>query len=107
MPGRPVFSEMIARIQKGEAQGIVCWKIDRLARNPVDGGQIQWLLQNKVIVHIQTHDHSYYPADNVLMMSSGLGAWTRARTGDPRLFRAMLYQLSYPSKGLLPHFKRV
>lgn len=24
-------------------------------------------------------------------------AWGRARTGDPRLFRAMLYQLSYPS----------
>ena len=24
MPGRPVFSEMVARIQKGEAQGIVC-----------------------------------------------------------------------------------
>ncbi|MEK7112329.1 MAG: recombinase family protein, partial [Patescibacteria group bacterium] len=30
MPGRPVFSEMMARIQKDEAQGIVCWKIDRL-----------------------------------------------------------------------------
>src|SRR3989344_176720 len=73
MPGRPVFNEMMVRIQKGEAQGIVCWKIDRLARNPVDGGQIQWLLQNKVIAHIQTHDRSYYPADNVLMMSMELG----------------------------------
>ena len=76
MPGRPVFNEMVARIQKGEAQGIVCWKIDRLARNPVDGGQIQWLLQNKVIAHIQTHDRSYYPADNVLMMSVELGMAT-------------------------------
>src|SRR3989338_7863931 len=46
MPGRPVFMDMMARIQKGEAQGIVCWKIDRLARNPVDGGQIHWLLPN-------------------------------------------------------------
>src|SRR3989339_2289818 len=62
MPGRPMFGEMMARIQKGEAQGIVCWKIDRLARNPVDGGQIQWLLQNSVITHIQTHDRGYYPA---------------------------------------------
>ena len=73
MPGRPVFNDMVARIQKGEAQGIVCWKIDRLARNPVDGGQIQWLLQNKVIAHIQTHDRGYYPADNVLMMSVEFG----------------------------------
>ena len=67
---------MMARIQKGEAQGIVCWKIDRLARNPVDGGQIQWLLQNGNIAHIQTHDRSYYPADNVLMMSVELGMAT-------------------------------
>ena len=73
MPGRPVFNEMVARVQKGEAQGIVCWKIDRLARNPVDGGQIQWLLQNSTISHIQTHDRSYYPADNVLMMSVEFG----------------------------------
>jgi len=73
MPGRPVFNDMMARIQKGEAQGIVCWKLDRLSRNPVDGGQIQWLLQNSVITHIQTHDRAYYPTDNVLMMSVEFG----------------------------------
>ena len=73
MPGRPIFGEMMARIQKGEAQGIICWKIDRLARNPVDGGQIQWLLQQGVIRHIQTHDRSHFPNDNVLMMSVELG----------------------------------
>jgi site-specific DNA recombinase len=72
-PGRPVFSAMMARIQKGEAQGIVCWKIDRLARNPVDGGQVQWLLQSGIIAHIQTHERAYYPADNVLMMSVEFG----------------------------------
>jgi len=76
MPGRPMFGEMMARIQRGEAQGIICWKIDRLARNPVDGGQIQWLLQNGNIAHIQTHDRSYFPADNVLMMSVELGMAT-------------------------------
>src|SRR3989338_5180415 len=69
MPGRPVFSEMVARIQKGKAQGIVCLKIDRLARNPVDGGQIQWMLQNGTIAHIQTHDRAYYPAHNLILIS--------------------------------------
>ena len=73
MPGRPVFNDMIRRIIAGEAQGIVCWKIDRLARNPMDGGQISWLLQQSVIQHIQTHDRSFLPADNVLMMSVELG----------------------------------
>src|SRR3990172_11681291 len=73
MPGRPIFNDMLRRIQTGEAQGIICWKVDRLARNPVDGGQIQWLLQQGVIAHIQTHDRSHYPNDNVLMMSVELG----------------------------------
>ncbi len=73
VPGRTIFNEMMSRIQNGEAQGIICWKIDRLARNPVDGGQVQWLLQQGVIKHIQTHDRSHYPNDNVLMMSVELG----------------------------------
>jgi len=34
-PGRPVFGEMLSRIERGEAQGIICWKLDRLARNPI------------------------------------------------------------------------
>ena len=73
MPGRPVFNEMLKRIQRGEAQGIICWKLDRLARNPVDGGQISWLLQQGTISHIHTHDRSHRSNDNVLMMSVEFG----------------------------------
>ena len=73
IPGRPIFNEMLSRIQNGEAQGIICWKIDRLSRNPVDSGKIQWLLQQGIIQHIQTHSQSHYPNDNVLMMSVELG----------------------------------
>jgi site-specific DNA recombinase len=72
-PGRSEFNEMLARIHKGEAQGIICWKLDRLARNPVDGGSINWMLQEGVIKHIKTHERSYYPTDNVLMMSVEFG----------------------------------
>lgn len=73
IPGRPVFNEMMSRISAGEAQGIICWKIDRLARNPVDAAQIQWLLQRGTIAHIQAYDRSYYPSDNVLLMSVEFG----------------------------------
>ncbi len=73
MPGRPIFIDMMSRIQHGDAHGVVCWKLDRLARNPVDGGQISWFLQNGTIAHIQTHDRAYYSADNVLMMSVEFG----------------------------------
>jgi len=68
-PGRPIFNEMIKMIQSGKADAILCWKIDRLTRNPVDGGQIQWLLQNNKIQCIRTFEKNYYPNDNVLLMS--------------------------------------
>lgn len=72
-PGRPVFNEMITRIGNGEADGILAWKLNRLARNPIDGGKIQWLLQDGILSRIETHDRSYYPSDNVLMMSVEFG----------------------------------
>ena len=72
-PGRPVFNEMIRRINQGKADAIICWKLDRLARNPIDGGQIIWMLQRGIIKHIQTYDRSYWPEDNVLLMNVELG----------------------------------
>src|SRR5665213_2237226 len=48
-PGRPVFATLIERIEKGEAQGIVAWAPDRLARNNIDGGQIIYLLDRGII----------------------------------------------------------
>jgi site-specific DNA recombinase len=43
-PGRPIFNTMLDRIERGEADGILAWHPDRLARNSVDGGRIIWLL---------------------------------------------------------------
>lgn len=68
-PGRPIFNQMIASITAGKADAILCWKIDRLTRNPVDGGQIQWLLQNGKIQCIRTFEKNFLPSDNVLLMS--------------------------------------
>lgn len=72
-PGREVFTKMIERITKGEATGIIAWKLNRLARNPIDGGTISWMIQQGIIKHIQTQGRSYYPEDNVLMMAVELG----------------------------------
>ncbi len=43
-PGREKFAEVLKRIEKGEANGILSWHPDRLARNSVDGGKIIYLL---------------------------------------------------------------
>ena len=66
---RPVFADMIKRIEKGEANGIICWEMNRLFRNPVDQGTIHWLLQQSIIKSIQTPEREYLPDDNVLLLN--------------------------------------
>ena len=46
---RPIFKDMLRRIERGEADGIICWQINRLSRNPVESGEISWLLQQDII----------------------------------------------------------
>ena len=53
IPGRPVFNEMIERMEKGEATGILAWHPDRLARNSVDGGQIIYLVDTGIIKELK------------------------------------------------------
>ncbi len=48
-PGRPVFDAMLHRIEKGEADGIIAWHPDRLARNSIDGGRIIYLLDKTLL----------------------------------------------------------
>lgn len=58
-PGRPVWAAMIKRIEKGEADGIVAWHPDRLARNSVDGGWIIHLLDRRVLKDLKFVSYSY------------------------------------------------
>jgi len=43
-PGRMQFEQMLKKIEKGEANAILSWHPDRLARNSIDGGKIIYLL---------------------------------------------------------------
>lgn len=49
IPGRPVFNEMIKRIERGEADGMIAWHPDRLARNSIDGGRVIYLLDKGIL----------------------------------------------------------
>ena len=74
---RPQFNEMIERIKKGEANGILVWKMDRLSRNPIDEGTIRYLLQEGVIKNIRATDRNWYPDDNSLISSVEFGVATQ------------------------------
>ena len=58
-PGRPVFDEMLRRIEKGHADGIIAWHPDRLARNSVDGGRVIYLLDNKKLKDLRFASFSF------------------------------------------------
>jgi DNA invertase Pin-like site-specific DNA recombinase len=72
-PGRKVFGEMIKFIEDKHADAILCWKLDRLARNPADEGMVKWMLQQSIIKEIKTNDRDYKPDDNVLLSSVEFG----------------------------------
>jgi len=72
-PGRTVWNDMLRRIERGEANAILSWKLDRLARNFDDGGKIIGMLQRGVIQEIRTFERTYLPSDNGLMIAVELG----------------------------------
>ncbi len=70
---RPGFNEMMEAVNSGEIQGILVWKADRLARNPIEGGSILYALQNNLIKVIQTPYNRFLPTDNTLPLTIELG----------------------------------
>ena len=58
-PGRPLFNEMIKKIEKLNGVGIITWKMDRLARNAMDGGIISWYMDRNLITEIRTFGRTY------------------------------------------------
>lgn len=87
LPGRPVFNEMVRRINNNEADGILCWKMNRLARNPIDAASITWMLQNATIKQITTYAKNFYPQDNSIIINVEFGMATqfsRDLSGDTK-----------------------
>lgn len=77
-PGqRPGFERLTSLIERGKADAILCWQVNRLTRNPIDAGKLSWLLQNGVLRCIQTPDKQYLPSDNVLLFSIETGTATQ------------------------------
>jgi len=77
-PGqRPVFNSLLERIGRGEADGLLCWSINRLFRNQVDYAAVAWLLQQGIIKSIRTVDREYLPVDNVLLLAIEAGFATQ------------------------------
>lgn len=74
-PGRPVFGELMKLLKAGKVQGILVWKLDRLARNMVDGGEIIYELTLGRLKEIITPEATYTNAgDSKFMLAMLFGA---------------------------------
>ncbi len=58
-PGRPVFGELIRQVERGKVRGIVCWKLDRLARNHLDHGRVLHALSTGQLERVVTPEKTY------------------------------------------------
>jgi site-specific DNA recombinase len=57
--GRSLFNEMLLRIEKGEAQGIIVWDESRLSRNTKDGGTIVYMMDLEQLIEIRKPGKTY------------------------------------------------
>lgn len=70
VPGRPKFNEMVKEIDsRDDIKGILCWKINRLFRNPEDEGKIRQRLSDGRVEEIVTPSKTYYEADSDFIMA--------------------------------------
>lgn len=58
-PGRPVFNKMIERMERGEADGIVSWYPNRLARNEIDAATVTYNWRLKVIKDLKFCSYNF------------------------------------------------
>lgn len=66
----------MAAVWRGEIDTIVTWKADRLARNPVDGGNVQHALMERKVVII-TSDRRYAEPDDQFLLNLEFGFSTK------------------------------
>ena len=71
---RPQFSEMMRMIKNGKVNTIICWHLNRLARNMTEGGEIIDLLSSGKIKAIITPTEIYTENNDVSVMSLHFGA---------------------------------
>ncbi len=65
---RPVFEDMIKRIRKGEARGIIAWHPDRLSRNEIDASTITYLIRTGVIHDLKFASYNFDNSPEGIMM---------------------------------------
>lgn len=65
---RPIFEEMLKRIDAGEAHGVIAWHPDRLSRNEVDAAAITYRLRNQKLLDLKFGSYTFDNSPEGVMM---------------------------------------
>lgn len=93
---RPHFNALIKQIEKGEIQGILCWHVNRLARNMAEGGLLAHYMAEGNLQEIRTPASCYKTGDNIIPLVVETGTSTQYS----------LEVVRNVSRGLKGHFER-
>lgn len=93
---RPHFTKLMKQIEKGEIQGILCWHVNRLARNMAEGGLLAHYMAEGKLREIRTPTTCYKTGDSILPLVFETGSSTQFSLDVVRSV----------SRGLRGHFER-
>ncbi|MCE7936303.1 recombinase family protein [Candidatus Saccharibacteria bacterium CPR2] len=65
---RPIFADMIKRIENGEAQGIIAWHPDRVSRNEIDAAQVTYMIRTGKIQDLKFGSYNFDNSPEGIMM---------------------------------------
>jgi len=63
-PGRPIFNELVAAIERGEINGLLSWNPNRVSRNAIDTGVIIDLMDRDKLYEVRTPSQTYTNTPN-------------------------------------------
>lgn len=63
---RPIYQDLVALIEAGQVNGILCWHINRLVRNMEEGGRLAQMVIDGAIKEIRTPHATYREGDNIM-----------------------------------------
>ena len=68
-PGREGFGQLVKWTYDGKINAWLCWHASRLSRNPVDAGNIIYLMDIGLLHHIKTKTRTYFntPSDKFML----------------------------------------
>jgi site-specific DNA recombinase len=97
VPGvRPLFNDLLKKIERGEVNAILCWHVNRLARNMAEGGMLAHLMAEGKLKEIRTPSSVFKTGDNIIPLVVETGTSTQYS----------LEVVKNVSRGLRGHFER-